>query len=227
MDIVGVGGPKGGKSASTQAVHLAAIASRAGLSVLLVDGDENRSATDIVEGSGDLIRVDLADGQDPAALRRLRQLRSGHDLVVVDLPGAKQGPFSAILSGDGRPVVDLLVMPCAPEAMELRPTLRSVRGEIADMRLPYLLVFTRVDTVSMEIAEARREELRQAGMKVSDTIIRRYRVYNDAAQDCCTVLDIPGRRSYARQAEKDQRAFADEVFDLLGLKLRRTGRTEI
>lgn len=230
MHIVGVGGPKGGKGASTTAVHLAAIAARAGLRVLLVDADRNRSVTDIAELAGDLLPVDLADGQDPAALRRLRRL-AGHpdapDIVIVDLPGAREGAFEAVLEGDGQPVVDLLVVPSAPEAMDLRPTLRVVRGELARLGLPYLLVFTRVASASMARARERREELREAGLRVADTIIRRYGVYDDAAQDGCTVLDIPGRRSYARLAEEDQRALADEVWALLGLKVRRPGRTEI
>jgi chromosome partitioning protein len=224
MRIVAVGGPKGGKGASTTAVHLAAIAARSGHSVLLVDGDGNRSATDIAELAGDALPVDLADGQDPSALRRLRQV-DGYDLAIVDLPGAREGAFEAILSGDGRPVADLLVMPTAPEAMDLRPTLRVVRGEIVPLGLPYLLVFTRVTTAAVPRARERQTELRGIGLRVADTIIRRYAVYDEAVERGGTVLDLPGgAHSYPRQAESNYRALAAEVFGAVGLAVRKPGR---
>ena len=226
MKIVAVGGPKGGRGASTTTVTLAAIAARSGLSVLLVDGDANRSATDMAEAAGDLLPVDLADGQDPAALRRLRQV-DGYDLALVDLPGAREGAFEAILSGDGRPVADLLVMPTAPETMDLRPTLRVLRGEIVPMGLPYMLVFTRVATVALPRARDRQTELRGIGLTVAETVIRRYSVFDEAVERGGTVLDVPGQHSYARQAEGDYRALADEVFDMVGLAVRRPGRAVI
>lgn len=223
MRIVAVGGPKGGKGASTTAVTLSAIAVRAGLSVLLVDGDANRSATDMVEAAGERLPVDLADGQDPAALSRLRQL-TGYDLALVDLPGAREGAFEAVLRGDGRPVADLLVVPTAPEAVDLRPTLRVLRGEIVPLGLPHLVVFTRVATSALPRARDRQEELRGVGLAVATTIIRRYAVYDEAGERGGSVLDIPGQHSYARLAEADYRALAKEVFAAVGLKLRRQGR---
>lgn len=228
MRILAVGGPKGGKGASTTAVTLAAIAARTGLAVLLVDGDQNRSSTDIAEAAGDLLPVDLADGQDPKALRRLRQA-TGYDLAVVDLPGAREGgAFEAILRGDdGKPVADLLVVPTAPEAMDLRPTLRVLRAEIVPLGLPHLVVFTRVATAALPRAIERQAELRAVGLTVADVIIRRYAVYDEAVERGGTVLDIPGAHSYARQAEADYRQLADEAFAMLGLSVRKPGRAVI
>lgn len=203
---------------------LSAIAARSGHNVLLVDGDANRSSTDIAEAAGDLLPVDLADGTDPGALRRLRQL-DGYDLTIVDLPGAREGAFEAILQGDGRPVPDLLLVPTAAEAMDLRPTLRVLRGEIVPMGLPYLLVFTRVGTPALGRARERQEELRGIGLDVAEAVIRRYAVYDEAAERGCTVLDIPGLHSYARHAEADYRQLAEEVFAKLGLTVRKPGRT--
>lgn len=223
MRIVAVGGPKGGKGASTTAVTLSAIAARAGLSVLLVDGDANRSATDMAEASGDALPVDIADGQDPNALRRLRQV-DGYDLAIVDLPGAREGAFEAILSGDGRPVADLLVVPTAPEAMDLRPTLRVLRAEIVPLGLPYIVVFTRVSTPALPRARDRQAELRGIGLTIAETIIRRYAVYDEAVERGGTVLDLPGAHSYARLAEADYRALADEVFPMVGVEMRKPGK---
>ncbi|QJY51239.1 AAA family ATPase [Pseudonocardia broussonetiae] len=223
MRIVAVGGPKGGAAKTTTAVTLAAVAARSGLSVLLVDGDANRSASDIADAAGDALPLDVADGQDPRALRRLREL-DGYDLALVDLPGAREGAFEAVLQGDGRPVADLLVVPSAPEAMDLRPTLRVVRGEVIPLGLPYLLAFTRVSTPALPRARERQAELRGAGLVVAETVVRRYAVYDEAVERGGTVLDIPGLHSYARLAEADYRALADEVLAAVDLQLRKPGR---
>lgn len=225
MRIIAVGGPKGGKGASTTTVTLAAIAAGAGLSVLLVDGDTNRSSTDMVEQAKKRqaeqgkpqLGVEVVDGQDPGALRQLRRA-GGFDLAMVDLPGAREGAFEAVLKGDGQPVCDLLVMPVAPETMELRPTLRVVRAEIVPLKLPYLLVFTRVRTASLPRAREDQAELRGAGMQVASTIIRNFTIYDEAVRSHTTVLDIPGAHSYARAAEADYRALAAEVFVTVGMK---------
>src|SRR3954462_14521323 len=118
------GSPKGGVGKSTTAVHLAAIAARdLGLSVLLVDADENRSALDWVTRAGDTIPVDVAPGT-PDQVRQLRRAAK-YDLVIVDLPGAREGAFAAVLGGDGDgPVCDYLLVPTGAEVMDLRPVVR-------------------------------------------------------------------------------------------------------
>jgi cellulose biosynthesis protein BcsQ len=102
-------------------VGLAAIASRdLSLSVLVVDADENRSALDWITRAGSLIPVDVAPGT-PHEVRKLRRA-SRWDLVIVDLPGAREGAFAAVLGGDGEgPVCDYLLVPSGPEVMDLRP----------------------------------------------------------------------------------------------------------
>lgn len=217
MRIVAVGSPKGGVGKTTTAVTLAAVAVRSGLSVLLVDGDANRSAMDWAEQSGDALPVDVSDGQDVAELRRLRAA-DGYDLAIVDLPGARAGAFDAVLTGDGSaPVADLLVAPTAPEVLDLRPVLRVVRTEVHPLGLACLVAFTRVPTSALGRARDRQVELRAAGVEVAETIVRRYSVYDEAVERGCTVLDVPGQHSYARAAEDDYRALAAEVFTAAGL----------
>src|SRR3954447_22100763 len=100
MKTLAVGSPKGGVGKTTTSCTLAAIAARdLGLSVLLVDADENRSALDWVTRSGEAIPVDVAPGT-PDMVCKLRR-GGGYDLVIVDLPGAREGAFAAVLGGDG------------------------------------------------------------------------------------------------------------------------------
>lgn len=211
MKIVAVGSPKGGVGKSTTAVTFATIAARAGLSVLLVDGDANRTALDWAGQAGDAIPLDVAEGDNPDDLRRLRDA-GGYDLAVVDLPGARAGAFEAVLAGAGRPVPDLLVAPTAPEVLDLRPVLRVIRSEVMPLGLPHMIVFTRVLTPGLSRARERQLELRAAGLTVADTIIRRYEAYNDAVERGVTVLDVPGAHSYSRLAEADYRALSAEIL---------------
>lgn len=217
MKTLAVGSPKGGVGKSCSSVTLAAIAARdLGLSVLLVDADENRSALDWITRAGDAIPVDVAAGT-PDEVRRLRR-GSGYDLVIVDLPGAREGAFAAILGGDGDgPVCDYLLVPSGPEVMDLRPVVRVLRGEVVPLGLPYSLVFTKVPTEALPRARERQAQLRVgSGLSVATTVIRRYAAFDEAVERSRTVLDIPGRHHYARRAEADYRDLAAETLPALG-----------
>lgn len=217
MPVLAVGSPKGGVGKSCSAVTLAAIASRdLGLSVLVVDADENRSALDWITRAGDLIPVDVAPGT-PDEVRRLRK-SSRYDLVIVDLPGAREGAFAAVLGGDGSgPVCDYLLVPTGAEVMDLRPVVRVVRTEVIPLELPYSIVFTRVPTESLPRARERQAQLQAgSGLSVAATCVRAYTVFNEAIERSRTVLDIPGRHHYARRGEQDYRELAAETLPALG-----------
>lgn len=222
MRIVAVGSPKGGVGKTTTAVTMATILAQAGARVLLVDCDANRSALDWCEDSGQTIPLDVSDGQDLTSLRRLRYA-GGYDLAVVDLPGARAGAFEAVLTPEGRgglpphlAVADLLVVPSSPELMDLRPVVRVVLGEVIPLRLPHLLVLTRVDPLGMARAHNRQTELHQTyGLTVARTVIRDYVIYREALERSRTVLDVGGEQSYARRAEQDYRALTAEVTAML------------
>lgn len=214
MKIIAVGSPKGGVAKTTTAVTMAAIAGQAGLRVLLVDGDNNRSAWDWAGAAGDEIPVDVHATSDPRELAKLRDANE-YDLMVVDLPGARVGAFEAILTGDGRrPVPDLLLVPTVPEILDLRPVMRVVRDEVIPLELPHLMVFTKVPTVGLPQARQQRALVlaASAGYRFAETIIRRYTVYNEAVESNVTVLNIRGGHSYARFAEADYRALTAEAL---------------
>lgn len=216
--LLAVGSPKGGVGKTTCAVSLAALAARVlKLKVLVVDADENRSAVDWI---GDDPDIDVAQGLDYEKLRQLRAGR-GYDLAIIDLPGARSGAFEAVLTGrDGRPVVDLLLVPTLVEVMDLRPVIRTVEREVLPLRLATMVVLTRVPFEHLPRAQQRKAELRARGLTVADTIVRRYVAYDEAVEASQTVLDIPGRHHRARRAEADMRQLAVEVFGRLGLDVR-------
>lgn len=212
-----IGSPKGGVGKTVTSVHLAVIAARVlGLRVLLVDGDENRSSADWAKHSPDSLGIDVAEGT-PDEVRRLRRA-AGYDLVVVDLPGAREGAFQAVLTGTGDgPVADYLLVPTLSEVMDLRPVVRVVRREIIPLGLPYAIVMCRVPVEAIPRARERQADLRAgSGLSVAATLIRRYTVVDEAVERGCTVLDIPGKHHYARRVEDDYRSLAAETFGALG-----------
>lgn len=218
--VLAIGSPKGGVGKTTVAGSLAALAARVlKLRTLLVDADENRSALDWL---GDDADIEVAPGLDYAALGRMRDARtSPYDVAVIDLPGARAGAFEAILTGaDGRPAVDLLVVPTLLEVMDIRPVIRVLEREVLPLRVPSMLVLSRVPAEHMRRARQRKAELRARGITVADAVVRRRVAFDEAVEVGTTVLDIPGRHHRAREAEEDMRQLGVEVFGRLGVDVR-------
>src|SRR5215212_2993950 len=138
--ILTVGNTKGGVGKTTLAVNLAIARAMNGLDVLLVDGDEQRTALTFTElraerhGPPGYTAVSL-DG--PAIRTQVRQLAPKYDDVVIDVGGRNTGSLRAALM-----VSDVVLIPMQPrsfdlwaidqmaelvsEARELNPKLRAV-----------------------------------------------------------------------------------------------------
>lgn len=223
VKVLEVASPKGGVGKSTESVTLATIAAIVyKLNVCLVDADDSthtahswtrRAGADIFPF--DVRSVSSADVHLLADLKR-----AGHwDLIVVDMPGTKAGAWDVMLTGrDGKPVPDLLLLPSRESWIELRPVVHTIESEIIPLGVPYLLAFLPIWWQYVPYAEERRELLRtKRGIKVADTIVRQRSAYIEAFELNKTVLHLPGARSTAREAERDQRDLAAEVFAPLGI----------
>lgn len=220
--ILAVGSPKGGVAKSTEATHVARVAADHGLRVLLVDADENHSVLDWADDAPDAAApfdVAAATGDAAEHLADLRKARRW-DLIVVDLPGHREGAFRTMLAGsEARPVADFLLMPVRPRLMDTRPVTKVIDNEVTPLGIPYLVVLTMVRTASLHLAQERAEQMRsQLLLNVSTTIIRDFTVYDEAHERGLTVLDIGGPlHPTARMAETEQRALTDDVLRRLRL----------
>lgn len=218
--VLAVGGPKGGVGKTTVAVNVATYAARGlDLRVFLADADPNQSSFDAAMAAGDAMPFDVAPGLDHDRLVELHQSKR-YDLVVVDLPGAREsGALAALLKGHERTAaVDGLILPTRPKLMDVRPFRRVLRDEIAPIGVPVLVAMVRVDYRQTRQAEERRAEIEAWGYQVAKQYTRQLDAHDDALERHMALMDLPkgGRRSSIRAAEREYRLLAAECLEFIG-----------
>lgn len=222
--VLAVGGPKGGVGKTTVALNIATYASRVlGLRVYLADADPNQSSYDAARAAGDSMPFDYGGAVDHELLVKLRR-STQYDLVVVDLPGAREaGALHALLKAhDRQPAVDGLVMPTRPKVMDIRPFRRILNEEIVPIGVPVLVALVRVDYRQTRQAETRRTEIEGWGYRVASQYTRQLDAHDDALERHIALMDMPrgGRRSSTRAAEREYRLLAKECLEFVGIDAR-------
>ena len=115
--ILTVGNIKGGVGKTTLAVNIAIARALAGRDVLLVDGDEQRTAltfTDLRTQQNRISNYTAVSLQGAALRTQIRQLVSKYDDIVVDVGGRDTGSFRAALT-----VSDVLLIPVQPRSFDI------------------------------------------------------------------------------------------------------------
>lgn len=130
--IVVAGGIKGGSGKTTIATHLAVLAAADGRDVLLVDADDQETATDFtvlrnerLNGAAGYTSIRLSG---PAVRTEVQRLSAKHDLVVIDTGGRDTTSQRAAIS-----VADVLVVPFLPRSFDVW-TLDKVEALVDEMR---------------------------------------------------------------------------------------------
>jgi chromosome partitioning protein len=220
--VLAVGGPKGGVGKTTVTLNIATNAARLlGLRVLLADADPNRSSMDAALAAGDAMPFDVAEGLDHDGLVELHRSQR-YDLVVVDLPGAREsGALAALLKGhrERKAAVDGLILPTRPKLMDIRPFRRVIREEIVPIGVPFLVVLVRVDYRQLAEERERRAEIQGWGYQVAETYTRMLSAHDEALEAHRPLLDMPrgGRKSAVRAAEREYRLLAAECLEFIGI----------
>jgi len=112
-----VGNIKGGVGKTTLAVNLAIVRAAAGRDVLLVDGDEQRTALTFTDLRTDQLGTPgyTAVSLQGAALRtQVRQLTPKYDDIIIDVGGRDTGSLRAALT-----VIETLLIPVQPRSFDI------------------------------------------------------------------------------------------------------------
>ena len=186
---------KGGVGKSTLAINIAIIRSLAGRDVLLVDGDEQRTALDFTELREQLVGKAgyTAVALHGAALRtQVRQLTPKYDDIVIDVGGRDTGSLRAALT-----VANAVLIPVQPRSFDIwavgqiAEIVREAR-EINDT-LRALVVLNAADPQGHDNEEAA-EVIREIdGLQLLDQQIGRRKAFPNAASAGRSVMEFSPR----------------------------------
>lgn len=115
--IITVGNIKGGVGKTTQAVNIAIERASQGHSVLLIDADEQGTASTFSDVRADNLgdtKYQVVKLHGKAVRQQGRALASKYDYTIIDCGGRDTGGLRAALT-----FTDILVMPLAPRSFDL------------------------------------------------------------------------------------------------------------
>jgi chromosome partitioning protein len=171
--IVVCGGIKGGSGKTTVAINLAVIRTLAGHDVLLVDADDQETATDFTrqrnERTGDQAGYTSTQLHEDAVRTEVRRFRDKYDDIVIDTGGRDTTSQRAALT-----VADVLLVPFIPRSFDVW-TLEKVEKlvgliQTVNPELRAYLFLNRADASGADNAEAS-ELLRDRGPHLSGSTV--------------------------------------------------------
>lgn len=190
--VIAITSEKGGVGKSTLAVHLAGAFAERGLHVALIDedgrvGSSLRWAQRADEQGGLGFPVLEPDDIKPKKMADL-------DVLLIDTEGRPKRKELRQLATRA----DLILVPSGTSALELDATreLLDYFTEETDAARQTRVVLTRVPPVGHAGEEAR-EDLRDAGITVCNTLVRLYAAYQKAAEAGTLARDIRDPRAAA------------------------------
>jgi chromosome partitioning protein len=193
--ILAIANTKGGVGKSTIAINIAIARARAGHDVLLVDGDEQRSALDFTELREQIVgKVGYtAVALFGAALRtQIRQLRAKYRDIVIDVGGRDTGSLRAALT-----VADAVLIPVLPRSFDIwavsqvAEIVREAR-EIND-RLRAFVVLNSADFQGRDNEDAGEAIRDIPGLELLPHVIGRRKVFPNAASAGRSVVEYTPR----------------------------------
>ena len=179
MKTIVIVSQKGGAGKTTLAIHLAAAATAAGKSALILDTDPQATASQWSQWRGGA-EPEVVDCGAPTLLAlKLRQAEQlGADVVVIDTP-----PHADIMAREACKLADLVLVPCRPQAFDL-VAVETTAALVATSRRPAFVVFVAgPPRAPATYAEATQlingsEEAEGFGIKVAPVMLTQRAVYH-------------------------------------------------
>lgn len=223
--ILAVGNIKGGVGKTTLAVNLTIWLARQGNEVLLIDGDEQRTAAAFTELRNDRFSsiqhwqekglgytaIELREG---AIKTQCRLLRSKYDHIVIDVGGRDTGGLRAALV-----VADLVLIPVQPRSFDLW-AIDQMADLIGDARqineqLRAVAVLNQADPQGKDNGEAAEYIRNVPGLELATAELTRRKVYPNAAALGLSVFELndPDQREATAKAREDLDRLTSALFD--------------
>ncbi|MDJ0590155.1 MAG: ParA family protein [Pleurocapsa sp. MO_226.B13] len=196
--IVTLASFKGGVGKTTSAIHLATYIQEKRGSVLVVDGDDNRSCLAWAENN--LLPFKVVDAK--AAPKYYRQ----YDNIIIDTAARPEKDELATLA-EG---CDLLIIPCTPDSLSIKALSLTVKAlkEIGSAK--YRILLTIVPPKPTRDGEETREMLTEAGLSLFKQDIRAAIAFKRAALLGQPVYEVKDKR--AKQVWKDYVSVGEEIL---------------
>lgn len=187
------GGIKGGSGKSTTAVNLAVIRASQGHDVLLVDADDQETATDFTQ-----LRNEKLDGKagytsiklTGAAVRsEVLRLAQKYDDIIIDTGGRDTASQRAAMT-----VADLLLVPFVPRSFDVW-TIERVASLVHEMqpanpKLRACAFLNRSDSRGQDNAEAAAVLREAPGILLLDVAIGTRKAFGNAAAEGLSVTEL-------------------------------------
>jgi chromosome partitioning protein len=209
--ILVVGNTKGGVGKTTLAINLAIARACGGRDVLLVDGDEQRTALTFTDLRAEQIGVPgyTAVSLQGAAIRtQVRQLSPKYDDIVIDVGGRDTGSLRAALT-----VADTILVPVQPRTFDLW-AIDDIAALIAEAReinerLRALAILNAADAQGSDNQAAAQTLAEARDLEYLPIIVGRRKAFPNAAAAGRSVLE---QQPKDPKAVQELAALAERVF---------------
>src|SRR4051794_25548857 len=191
--IIVVGGIKGGSGKTTVATNLSILRSKEGRDVLLIDADDQETATDFTQ-----LRNEKLDGKagytsikltGSAVRNQVQRLADKYEDIIIDTGGRDTTSQRAALT-----IADLLLVPFVPRSFDIW-TIERVAALVTEMqpanpKLSALTFLNRADPRGQDNSDAA-EVLRETpGIQFIDVVIGARKAFGNAAAAGLAVTEL-------------------------------------
>jgi chromosome partitioning protein len=212
--IIVVGGIKGGSGKTTVATNLSILRSKQGRDVLLIDADDQETATDFtqlrnekLEGKAGYTSIKLTGS---AVRTQVQRLSDKYEDIIIDTGGRDTTSQRAALT-----VADLLLIPFVPRSFDIW-TIERVASLVSEMqpansKLRALTFINRADPRGQDNNDAAEVLKETPGIQYIDVVIGTRKAFGNAAAEGLAVTEL---RVSDPKASEEMQLLYRYVFDI-------------